>query len=601
MVLLQVDQDDMEGPARAKLSGHNSGASPTDEGSAFKTPGVVARLMGLDYIPASSSLESNSTVLHDSLLHADDNSEKRIAPLDTTYNSYNDATSDIYSRKVEPKFQKMPSSPIERFQVEMLPPRVAKTKSITHHKLLSPVRNTTLISPRNASYIIEAAARILESELHCGTMPGVRSIKSPLIYSKEGDSHGIVAIPRNISTRLDSSSGITKPNDLVSLRAETSKRSSKVLKDDASDQCTLGRIGSHSATIKGRQNSVSVATKSKVNAQRKEGSSSKSGRTIVLNNQKNNQHKRGSPINNSAVLRQNNNKQNCLSGKSKLTLQPSISEQQGMKIVNGNASSDKRRIGNKLPENTKLGTKGAETAYLDRDGMPSGFKSFKKRNSLVEHRSSSLRTYSSDSIAPGRCGTFVQQNLVADQHSRWHDDNTQKATDIVSFTFTSPMKKQMAGSLPCSNELENHDKKHDYLVKTSQVTVCSDGQILSSSKLSAVEGDCLGILLEKKLQELTSGIQSPYCKLVKGGSASYASVLNDSEPGLGKPIVACAEHNMESLFRSCEVSSSCESDSLASDQADHNICYRLQVVFLLSELLFECSPNIFSAEYFMQD
>ncbi|CAD5166180.1 unnamed protein product [Musa acuminata subsp. malaccensis] len=582
-----IDQDELEGVSSAKESSHHSGASTTDEeGNAFKTPGVIARLMGLDYVPTSGISEPYSTPLHGSRLLQDDNIHKRGTERFNNDNFYSvDKRSDIHSGKPESKSQKMPSSPIERFQTETLPPRMAKTIAITHHKLLSPVKNPGFISSKNASYIIEAAAKILESELHGASTGRVQPLKSPLNHSKVCESNGIIAIPKKISMLSESLEGIAGTGAPASVGGQTLKRNSKGLKDS-----TVGRPFPSAAEVdpsgaKGKGKLVSLATETKVNAQRRDGSSTKSGNTIMLknkeectlnkpskspsNDQKNNQHKRTSTVNGSHVLRQNNRKQNCASGKSKLPLPSSISEQQGIKILPGGASSENNKIVSKLPGNAKVGymKKDLGTADLDKDKLPSGHKNFTRKKRLVEQRSSSIRCRPSDDIPLGSQGKQVQHNVVMDGHPGLHDDNTRSVTDVVSFTFTSPMKRPISGSQASNHEVKNQEKKNDYFSETRE----ADSRMSSHLKLHAVDGDSLGILIERKLRELSSGAKSPYCTLFRGGSGlAYASVLDDSTSALNVPSVAAAEQKTESLNLSFsdELSGSFDSDSLASDQVE---------------------------------
>ncbi|THU71233.1 hypothetical protein C4D60_Mb08t33400 [Musa balbisiana] len=581
-----IDEDELEGVSSAKESSHHSGASTTDEeGNAFKAPGVIARLMGLDYVPTSGISEPYSTPLHGSRLLQDDNIHKRGTERFNNDNFYSvDKRSDIHSGKPESKSQKMPSSPIERFQTETLPPRLAKTIAITHHKLLSPVKNPGFISSKNASYIIEAAAKILESELHGASTGRVQPLKSPLNHSKVCESNGIIAIPKKISMLSESLEGIAGTGAPASVGGQTLKRNSKGLKDS-----TVGRPFPSAAEVdpsgaKGKGKLVSLATQTKVNAQRRDGSSTKSGNTIMLknkeectlnkpskspsNDQKNNQQKKASTINGSHVLRQNNRKQNCASGKSKLPLPSSISEQQGIKILPGGASSENNKIVSKLPGNAKVGCmkKDLGTADLDKDKLPSGHKNFTRKKRLVEQRCS-IRCRPSDDIPLGSQGKQVQHNVVMDGHPGPHDDNTRSVTDVVSFTFTSPMKRPISGSQASNHEVKNQEKKNDYFSEPRE----ADSRMSSHLKLHVVDGDSLGILIERKLRELTSGAKSPYCKLFGGGSGlAYASVLDDSTSALNVPSVAAAEQKTESLNLSFsdELSGSFDSDSLASDQVE---------------------------------
>ena len=80
------------------------------------------------------------------------------------------------ARNFVAKHQKIVNKPIEKFQTKSLPPKAAKTIPITHHKLLSPIKNPGFIPTKNAIHIMEAAAIIIE--------PGPQAItrtKMPLV------------------------------------------------------------------------------------------------------------------------------------------------------------------------------------------------------------------------------------------------------------------------------------------------------------------------------------------------------------------------------------------------------------------------------------
>ncbi|KAG6475740.1 hypothetical protein ZIOFF_064969 [Zingiber officinale] len=587
--LHQVDQNESDGQASTEVGSNYYGNLVTDqEEGGFKAPGVVAKLMGLDSMPASSNSKPDSPLLDDSSSFWGNNSQKRDAEYYSNDSVYHVITrNNIYSGKIETKLQRMPSSPIEKFQIEMLPPRGAKTISITHHKLLSPVRNSGLIAPRNASYIIEAAAKILEPEFHSTTMGGLHSFRMPLKSLKDSESKGIIETRRNISKQIESSVGISKTGDPASLRGRTLK-SSKSLKDDTGAQLNGSSNESQYSGAKVNQNSGSLPIKAKVNSQRKEGASLKSSTTLgkdnegcssnkpansLLDDQNNNQDRRAPSVNGYSVLKRSNQKDKYPSGKGKLTLQPSVTEQQGTKNVIGHVSSEKRKIGSEFPVSNKVGyKKGIGTYYSEKEAVPSGCKNFSQHNSLVETKSSSQTSFSNGiaQVPPGKSWTLVQHNFVLDEHLKCRYDNVQKSTDVVSFTFTSQISKPKGSSLSFSSKVENQVKKNEYSDKKCQDVVYSDNQILPHSKQNVIEQDCLGILLERKLQDLTTGAQSPYFNLLKRGSVSACIPIVDDSAS------AFNEYSSERKKKASFSSVSLKSVSLASEMEEGNMSFRLQ-------------------------
>ncbi|XP_042468012.1 uncharacterized protein LOC122051121 [Zingiber officinale] len=597
--LHKIDQNQLGGQASTELGSKYYGNSASDqEESRFRTPGVVARLMGLDSIPASGNSKPDFTPLHDSHSLWGDNNQKKDAGYYSNDGQKRDAgcypnddiyhvitINNFYSGNTETKFQRMPSSPIEKFQIEMLPPRGAKTVSIAHHKLLSPVANPGFISPSSASYIIEAAAKILEPEFHRTTMGGVHSFRSPLKSLKDSESNGMIGISRNISTQIESSASTTKTGDSASLGGQILRKSSKSSKDNTGGLLNTSTDKSQALGAKG--NSGSFPVKVKVNSL-KEGASLKRS-TILGNknekcssnkpvnslsdNQNSNWNKSVSSVNGCHVLKRRDQKHKYLLGKSKLTLQSSVTEQQGTKNVTRHMSSEKRKIGNEFPGNDKVGyKKGIGTTYSNKEGMPLGCQNFLQENILVYPKSSSQTSSSNEKslVPPGKSGALVQHNFVLDEHLKCRYVNVQKNTDVVSFTFTSHIRKPKRTSLSSCNKVENQVKKNEYCDEKNQDVICSDNRILSHMKQNVTEDDCLGILLERKLKELNTGAQSPYFNLLKRGSVSACrSIMDDSGSAFNG---SSAEHKRKTIF------SSNKSVSLASDLAECNISFRLQEV-----------------------
>ncbi|XP_074556884.1 uncharacterized protein LOC141812825 [Curcuma longa] len=596
--LRKIDQNQLDGQASTELSSKYYGNSATDqEEGRFRTPGVVARLMGLDSIPASGNSKPAFTALHDSHSLWGDNIEKKYAGYYSNDSQKRDAgyysndniyhvitINNFYPGKTETKLQRMPSSPIEKFQIETLPPRGAKTVSITHHKLLSPVRNPGFIAPSSASYIIEATAKILEQEFHTTTMGGVHSFRSPLKSLKDSESNGMIETHRNISPQIESSAGTMKTGDSASLRRQTLRKSSKSLKDNNGSQ--LNTSTDKSQALGAKCNSGFLPAKAKVNSLRKEGASLKRSTILgnknekcssnkpvnsLLDNQNSNWNNRASSVNGYHVPKRSDQNHKYLSGKSKLIFQSSVTEQQGTKNVTGYMSSEKRKIGNEFPDNDKVGyQKGIGTNYSNKEGMPSGCQNFLQENILVDPKSSYQTSSSNEKsqVPPGKSGVLVQHNYVLDEHLKCRYGNVQKNTDVVSFTFSSHLRKSKNTSLSLSNKVENWVKKNEYCDEKYQDVICSDNRILSHTKQNVTEEDCLGILLERKLKELTTGAQSPYFTLLKRGCVSACrSIMDDSGSAFNG---SSAEHKRQTI------SLSNKSVSLASDLTECNMSFRLQ-------------------------
>ncbi|CAM8986061.1 unnamed protein product [Rhodiola kirilowii] len=178
------DEDESRAGSSVKGSSEYSCASSVvdDDGyGGVRGPSVVARLMGLDSMPASNCSEPSSTPffraqsLRGSLYQRENIEIER----DSQMYFSGDLTTVGQSRSTfDSKPRKMTGRPIEKFQSEVLPPRSAKSIPITQHKLLSPIKSSGMFYTGDAAHIMEAAAKIIES----GSQAILKS-KMPLIGS----------------------------------------------------------------------------------------------------------------------------------------------------------------------------------------------------------------------------------------------------------------------------------------------------------------------------------------------------------------------------------------------------------------------------------
>ncbi|EPS71070.1 hypothetical protein M569_03690, partial [Genlisea aurea] len=158
-------------------------ASDSEYGA--KAPGVVARLMGLDSLPSS---DAHEPVFINPLLeppHAvrDVPSYLMAAPVLSSehdiviFESVRNKLDGSSRNPLDMRLKKIPGSPIERFQTEGLPTRtVSRPVSMSHHRLLSPIKSPGFIPPKNAAYIIEAAAKIMEQSPRSSARGSVPSV-----------------------------------------------------------------------------------------------------------------------------------------------------------------------------------------------------------------------------------------------------------------------------------------------------------------------------------------------------------------------------------------------------------------------------------------
>ncbi|KAG1365289.1 hypothetical protein COCNU_12G002890 [Cocos nucifera] len=563
----QIDEDEMIGVSSVKgSSDYSCTSSVTDEeGNTFRAPGVVARLMGLDSMPISGTSVPYSTPLHDSRSLQDNHSQRR-SPGFCINDQFNHVIkrSEAYSRiPAELRSQKMPSSPIKRFQTEGLPPRFAKSVPTTHHKLLSPIKNPGFFSVKNAAHIMEATTKVLGPEVQTsvGRFQPLVSLSNPI---KVCNSQEIMAASQRTTRLPESSRRCVESASMRSLRGQPVNRSW-----NGSEHATVCRFSpitaeTNSAGAKGKGRSISSAVQAKVIVQKREGSSMSNRSALVQkdnnecksnrpwksqsNNPKNNQQKRAA-TNASSLLKQNNQKQNCLASKNKLPSKQSVSNQQGRKILSGDASSGKNKIVNKLSGSTRISFIKGDLITSDNteEGLSSDSKNFPRKKRLIEQGSSSEKSEAPYGILVDRHKKHVQHTVVIDELPRWSGDKRRSGADVVSFTFTSPMIKASPGSRFSTHVVEKEDKCNGPCSASD-----SDCRHLSSLRSDVIVGDSLGFLLEHKLRELTSEADSPSCKLLRGTTAATGPVSQDSVFAVDTPSIAPTEHERGPVVSSCK-------------------------------------------------
>ncbi|KAH7655096.1 hypothetical protein IHE45_19G183800 [Dioscorea alata] len=454
-----IDDEDIVGVSTViGGSSYSSASSVTDDGvNGIRAPGLVARLMGLDPLPTSSVSESFSMPLLDKWQFQDKLCNKR-SHVSYTDNEFGFANHRIDSNK------KMPSSPIERFQREMMPTtsRLARSLPITQHKLLSPIKKPGFISAPSAVQIMEAAAKILEPKLQ-------QTFGSSSTSLKVCESRESVTTYQKASKIAESSSKRYMESTAArTLRGQPLSKSwngSEWNANSSRPSLDLEKNNSDKTTGKGK--SISLAIQAKVNVQKRENLGAYTRSIPAEENaqskmnqpfQKHKQANKSSAIHTTGVLKQNNQKQNCPVSREKSAQKASISNQRRRKAVHTETSSGKNKTVNKLSVNQKN--------CLRKEVLDNKNLSQKKRL-----------------IGFSKQEKPAQANVLIDEQLRQKEDGG-NSPDVVSFTFTSPLIKD-------SND--RNVFRRDTLCETSQ----------------GLSVDALSVLLEQKLRELTSDIGSP--------------------------------------------------------------------------------------------
>ncbi|XP_074587937.1 uncharacterized protein LOC141843813 [Curcuma longa] len=510
-----IDDDEIFAVPSIKGSSDCSCASSvTDEdGNGTRAPGVVARLMGLDSMPTSGASEPYSTPFFDARSFHYNQSQRSPNFYTNEKSNYVPHKAEGYFRKtMETRSQKMPSSPIERFQREILPPRLGNSLPLSHHKLVSPIKNLGFTSAKNATEIMEAAAKIIEPglQIHPSTKGKISSPSIPIRVRQPKDN---ISATERVSRVLQLSRAPVELDDPQFSRGQSLNRNWNRTEDIVIVRSSPDPYEINGAGARSKGKSVSLAIQAKVNVQKREGLGSSSRSAIVqkeheeykvnqpfrtqANNQKNKPPKKPSAANVSGVLRQNNQKQNCQSSKNKLSLKQS-SQQQGRKIPSADPSSGKNKNANKLSGTSRNNCR--KITGLDMEDSSSSNKDFPQKKRLIEGSFSSEKSLPTYRGLMQRHETQVESDMIIDEHTKRPGDN-RNATDIISFTFTSPLIKTFSASQSGGLVVDKWDKGKGSCLEDNFSDV---NKSLLSPGLNVLDGDALSHLLEQKLRELTS-------------------------------------------------------------------------------------------------
>ncbi|XP_021649358.2 uncharacterized protein LOC110641823 isoform X2 [Hevea brasiliensis] len=489
----------------------------SDEGYGTKAPGVVARLMGLDSLPASNVAEPSSSPFYDSALlgasqygRSTPNLWSEYNPLDCLNISSNQEGYSLVSRS-----QKGQNRPIERFQIEILPPKSAKSIPITHHKLLSPIKTPGFIPTKNVAYIMEAAAKIIEASPKATVNGKVPSSGMPSVPLRIWDLKQKMEVAHMSKPQRSSESFAAK--DTKATHGDRSQSGSQGM-----PSCNTLMFSEEPASngLKNKGKSVSLSVQAKSNLQRREGATSRNNNNKqeekeIRSNQplkslpSTPKSKRTSEGRTSNVLRQNKQKQNCLSGKESSTLKNSVSNQAGRKVHSMSGSVGQSRTVTKVVLNPESMSRKVRSVATNSEK--------EKPNNLCRKKQSvngdcQTDRCVSDNVSFNRDDRSLNCNIALDGSLTKAGRNRKNGTDVISFTFTSSVKRttpnvqsSMMGKYNSFTVDSFGHNDHPYFQKSTS----------SFPGLSIIGGDALGVLLEQKLQELTNKFESSQYNIIK--------------------------------------------------------------------------------------
>ncbi|KAL5060904.1 hypothetical protein RYX36_032508 [Vicia faba] len=541
-----------------RIKGDENGGSPSDiassdfncavsgcsdEGCGSKAPGLVARLMGLDSLPTSEVSELSGASFYSSNSHGGSRYNAGDLRFTDDFRHADYLNTPFKPEKsswdtVESKARKVENRPMKRFQTEMLPPKSAKPIPVTHNRLLSPIKSNGFLPQKNAAHIMEAAAKIIDG--------------SPRPYTRNRMlSSGSSSVPIRIldlKERLEAAQYApmpgkqADPNNTNPSNCKPSERSSNLYKSTLAFKGLRDSEKRSSCHLASKGKSGSLVMSSKNNVQSRDTLVSNGDRKYTRQKEQNDINSNHPPRNqkpivnralpqktnanrNSNVLVQNNQKQNSVISKGK-----SASKIDSNKPATRGSSSESstgiRKATNKGASNVNIPPKRSTSRATDnrKEFPPSKTQSIsqkKKYNSRGVHEARSPDHAKNDFESKS-----IKCNFTIDGSIDHNAFNMNESSDVISFTFTSPLRKNTAESLSSSDQLTETRSRFgiDSLGHSDNL----HPKKLSLSPPHMIDSDALSVLLEQKLQELTSRLNLPQCTLAsEEPSTGLRSSLQD--------------------------------------------------------------------------
>ncbi|PON48252.1 hypothetical protein PanWU01x14_239020 [Parasponia andersonii] len=533
---VHVDENEESSSNKDSSDWNSASWATSDDGSGNRAPSVVARLMGLDSLPSANVTECSSSsapLSNVCLLRAANHDKSNLwSDFYIMEDVYTPNRPETFSRNpVDSRFQRQQNRPIERFQTEVLPPKSAKSIPITHHKLLSPIKNPGFIPTKNVTYIMEAAAKIIEAS--------PRASAKSKVTSNIGPSSVPLRI-RNLKEKMEAAnkaSSSEKPKEAGSLKynkAQYRNKSTNCSEYMLITQASMDSEKRNFNNTRDKGRSVPLAVQAKTNVQRREVSTSCGNRNFMKQKEqkevKSNQlnkcqsslqrsvQKRTSALSSNNVLRPNNQKQNSVSNKDKLTEKGLVSDHPARRTRSSSNSVEPNKTVNKVVVNSKTGLKkmGSVATATQRDTAISMVKNSSQKKRSVDPDFNLEETVAGNSpVSEGE--RSIKCNVTMNSSTSISVDNRKQGMDVISFTFNSPLKRSPSEKRFGIHSINDKDQEHYPKSFT-----------LSSPGLNVIGADSLSALLEQKLQELTCKVQTYQSNFIREeSSASCASGLQD--------------------------------------------------------------------------
>ncbi|XP_019097897.1 PREDICTED: uncharacterized protein LOC104771163 isoform X1 [Camelina sativa] len=463
----------------------------SDDGQGTRAPSVVARLMGLESLPVPNVQEPRfNPDLDLFFLRPSRNTNRWDAYENLGYVNLRTDYDGISWDRLDSRTNNGRNQPIERFQSETFPPRSAKPICVTNNRHLSPIRSPGFVPSRNPIYVMEAASRMID--------PSPRMVARTR-FSPSNSPSSVPMRIQDLREKLEAAQKMSSrqvSNDNFNLKYQRGKQNEKRTSTSLMTPSTskfMGKISSDglkgkmkpssyvSAQAKASTTPVSVTRNS---ANQKEKAEAK--KCIV----KSQNGLRGAPISmGKSMLKQNNQKQNCRDNQPSTT---SVSNQKSSKVNN--------KVVNKYPVESGSLSKhsGLTTAAMEKNNS----LSLSRKKTLPRSKklpNGMQKSGISDDKRTKRSENLIKCNITIDGGLSKGKNDRKKEMDVISFTFSSPIKGLSSDSLSSSQGIDQDTE--------------------SAVSFKVIGGDSLNVLLEQKLRELTSKLESSSCSLTEEESS----------------------------------------------------------------------------------
>ncbi|KAG0468320.1 hypothetical protein HPP92_017648 [Vanilla planifolia] len=419
------------------------------------------------------------------------------------------------------KAVKMPdvaSCPFDRFCMEMLPSNLVESPMVPHDKFSVSMKYPVVIPQNNLVFLRHEASKFLGHPSQANITLKAKTFRSSTTalkykYSKETLTIPAPARPEKSPARSPNSAAET------SLRVQSFTRGLNVSKVGNCDGKTHGK----EASSTDKQATANVRVNDQPSSNR---------RKFVRTDPKSHQSL---------------NSQNSRKLKTRAESAPDVTRKHNLKLKKGDSnsifitnpkshgtnSSSGYKTGNKFRNGVSVGNGpccSVITSKQQVNDLEKGDRRLPHKKRILENNTITSEEKSTvDKSQIDSCAKCVLHNFVIDEHSKWRSSNMKNYTDVVSFTFATPIVKPVLGHGIPSVVMEHEGKemKSSFGLDIEEKVVCFTTTKQLSTDFNSINGDALGILLEEKLKELATWINPPYSSSSKAGS-EYTVVPLDS-------------------------------------------------------------------------